>query len=85
MEEAVVFDQGVTFRFNPNTQTPGPFEVTIEYKEKDSSPIRIRRNFDRLNDALRIHLPKATWGEIRLYLDDALAYSDIVFFEDIPF
>lgn len=85
VEEAVVVDQGVTFRFNPNTQTPGPFEVTIEYKEKDSSPTKIQRKIDRLNDALRIRLPKATWGEIRLYLDDALAFSDSVFFEDLPF
>ena len=86
VEEVVVFNREITFRFNPNTQTPGPFDVKVEYSEQGiSSPKIWQKTIERLNGSLRIRPPNATWGEIRLYLDNALAFSDNVFFEDIPF
>ena len=86
VEEAVVVDQGVNFRFNPSTQTPGPFNVKVEYYEQNNKPPKTwLKTFERLNDTLRVKPPNASWGEIRLYLDDALAFCGNVFFEDVPF
>lgn len=86
VEEVVVFNREITFRFNPNTQIPGPFDVKVEYREQNTHPPKIWQDkIERLNGALRVRPPNAIWGEIRLYLDDALAFSDIVLLEDIPF
>jgi hypothetical protein len=86
VEEVVLVDDAITFRFNPSSQTLGPFEITVEYREHGSDPPRrLHRVVDRL-DVLRVKLPAdATWGELILSLDDAIAYSDFVFIEDIPF
>jgi hypothetical protein len=86
VEEVVVVDQTVMFRFNPSTLTPGPFDTKMEYREhSEGLPIVWHKPFERLPDVLSLRLGSATWGEIRLYLDDALAFSDIIFFEEIPF
>ncbi len=86
VEEVVVVDQDVIFRFNPNTQTPGPFNVKVEYREHNTQPsITWKQTFEQLSGTLRVRPPNAAWGEIRLYLDDALAFSDTITFEEIPF
>jgi hypothetical protein len=86
VEEVVLVGNAINFRFNPSSQTPGPFEINVEYREHGSDPPRkLHRVIDHL-DVLRVKLPAgATWGELILRLDDAIAYSDFVFFEDIPF
>ena len=86
VEEVVVVEWDVTFRFNPSTLTPGPFDVRMEYREHNTrSPIVWHKSFERLPDVLPLRFRSATWGEIRLYLDDALSFSDTIFFEGIPF
>ena len=86
VEEVVVVDQDVTFRFNPSSLTPGPFDVKMEfYAQKTHAPILKSWHFDRLPDILPLRFRGVTWGEIRLYLDDTLAFSDSIIFEEIPF
>jgi hypothetical protein len=41
VEEVVTVDDKVIFRFNPNTQTPGPFQVLFSYREASEGPERI--------------------------------------------
>jgi hypothetical protein len=86
VEEVVVVNHEITFRLNPNSQIPGPFNVKIEYCEQGKRTPQIwEKKFDKIGPSLSTRLPNATWGEIKLFLDDALAFSDIIFLEDIPF
>lgn len=86
VEEVVVANQNITFRFNPNSLTPGPFNMKIKYSDQNRrSPILWNKRFEQLPNVLPLHLQDATQGEIQLYLDDALAFSDFIFFKDIPF
>lgn len=86
VEEAVAIDQNVTFRFNPSTLTPGPFDIRLEYREQCTESSTIwSRTIERLPHTLPFRFRNATWGEIWLYLDEALAFNDIISFEDIPF
>jgi hypothetical protein len=86
VEEVVVVDQDVTFRFNPSTITPGPFNVRVEYREQNTHQTKtIQWKIERLSGTLRVRLNNAVWGEFKLYLDDALAFNDVILFKDIPF
>lgn len=87
VEEVVVIDDRVVFRFNPNTQTPGPFEVRFSYQDEDKlDQVRIWQG--KLPDAksqLSFRVSEARWGIATLHLDDAVAFSGPLVFEDIPF
>ena len=87
--EEVVYtdDEIITFRFNPNTLTPGPFQLRIEYQENGSDKVgRLEKSVERLDNVFRIRKPpNAISGKLKLYLDNCLAYSDYIIFEDIPF
>jgi hypothetical protein len=86
VEEVVVINPDITFRFNPNTKQPGPFEVKIEYCEQNNQPpVTFSKTIAKLNQAYIVRFPNAKWGEIKLFLDDALAFSDMIFFEELPF
>jgi len=86
VEEVVVVDDRVIFRFNPNTQTPGPFEVTFSYLESGSEPGRIWQGIrSTLNTQLSFRVPDALWGITALHLDDALAFAGRLVFEEKPF
>lgn len=86
VEEVVVVDDTVLFRFNPNTQTPGPFQVSFLYREAgETSERRWEGEQATLNNLLRIRVPGAVWGTVTLQLDDALAFAGSLTFEEIPF
>jgi len=86
VEEVVVVDDQVIFQFNPNTRTPGPFQVAFSYREAGGGSERIWKGEQAvLNDRLRIQVPDAVWGAVELRLDDALAFAGQITFEEIPF
>jgi len=86
VEEVVTVNDTLIFRFNPNTLTPGPFQVYFSYREAGTGPVRSWTGEQAvLNNSLRIRLPNASWGIATLYLDDALAFKGLVTFEEIPF
>ena len=86
VEEAITVDGEVVFRFNPNTRTPGPFQVTFSYREAGRGPERTwAGERAELNSLLRIRVPDAVWGTVTLHLDDALAFAGTLTFEEIPF
>ncbi len=87
VEEVVVIDDQVVFRFNPNTQTPGPFEARFSYKDEARSD-QVRSWQGKLLDAkfqLSFRVSETRWGIATLHLDDAVAFSGPLVFEDIPF
>lgn len=87
VEEVVVVDDIVEFRFNPNSQTPGPFLAKFSYFENGRGAERSwQSSVDSLRDhVLRIRIPSAVKGIAQLYLDDALAFYGWITFEEIPF
>lgn len=85
-EEVVVVGESVVFRFNPNTRTPGPFNVTFTYVERgQATPQRWQGQRARLGDDLRVRVRGASCGTVRLELDDSLAFAGTLFFDEIPF
>lgn len=86
VEEIVAVDERVIFRFNPDTKTPGPFEVTFSYQEDGTETVRTwRGEKNNLNASLSFRLSKARWGTATLSLDDSLAFAGLLLFEEIPF
>jgi len=79
VEDVVVVDDWIRFRFNPNTQTPGPFNVAFTYLEDGTDvPIVRKRSIPGLNQVLRIQVPNASKGVATLQLDDSLAFAGSV-------
>ncbi len=85
IEEVVVVDDKVVFRFNPSTITPGPFTVRMTYQESGSTQVLQWEGANLLRSARQVRIPNAIRGEVRLYLDDTLAFADTLIFEDLPF
>ena len=86
VEEVVTVDDQVIFRFNPNTQTPGPFQVSLSYREAwELFERRWEGRKAALNNSLHIRVPGAAWGTVALYLDGVLAFAGSLTFEEIPF
>ncbi len=86
MEEVVVVDDRVVFRFNPGTRTPGPFEVAFSYREAGTGTERTWQGRQvALNTRLSFRSSGALWGVATLRLDDALAFSGRLTFADVPF
>lgn len=86
VEEVVVVDDRVIFRFNPNTRTPGPFEVAFSYLESGDGPELTWQGIQStLNTQLSFRVPDALWGITALHLDDALAFAGRLVFEEKPF
>ncbi|HSH81894.1 MAG TPA: DarT ssDNA thymidine ADP-ribosyltransferase family protein [Herpetosiphonaceae bacterium] len=86
VQEVVVVDDSVIFRFNPNTQTPGPFRVRFSYQENGSEQVRQWEALKPdIKGSKRIHVEGASIGVAELYLDDALAFADTLIFDDLPF
>jgi hypothetical protein len=60
--------------------------VRVEYREQNTHQTKtIQWKIERLSGTLRVRLNNAVWGEFKLYLDDALAFNDVILFKDIPF
>ncbi|NJN94192.1 MAG: DUF4433 domain-containing protein [Anaerolineales bacterium] len=86
LEEVVTVDNRVIFRFNPNTETAGPFQVRFSYQEQGAETVRIwEGQKDRLDSKLSFQLAEARWGIATLHLDDSLAFAGLLLFEEIPF
>ena len=87
VEEVVTVSNRVTFRFNPNTRSPGPFEVKFSYQEEGTDTPRVWIGTqERLNRDLSFRFQQGErWGTAILQLDDSLAFSGLLLFEDIPF
>ena len=86
VEEIVTIDDQVIFRFNPDTTTPGPFYVKFSYQEEGTETVRTWGGHkDNLNLSLSFRLSGARWGTASLTLDDSLAFTGLLLFEEIPF
>jgi len=86
VEGVTVVDDCVVFAFNPNTTTPGPFEVSFAYAEGGTAaPREFHGVRDNLSNRLRVSVPGAAWGAAQLRLDDALAFAGTLIFEEEPF
>jgi hypothetical protein len=86
VEEVVIVDDQVIFRFNPSTRLPGPFDVRFTYREEGTGVERTGQNRKQsLNGALPIRIQGARWGTSSLHLDDSLAFAGLLLFEEIPF
>ncbi|MCD6344337.1 MAG: DUF4433 domain-containing protein [Anaerolineae bacterium] len=86
VEEVVTMNDEVIFRFNPNTQTPGPFQVSFSYREAGEGPERRWEGKQvTLNNRLRIRVPDAVWGTAILHLDGDLTFAGSLTFEETPF
>jgi hypothetical protein len=86
VEEVVIVEDQVIFRFNPNTRTSGPFDVKFTYKEEGTEVERMKQSRKlALNGPLPIRIPGARWGAATLHLDHSLAFAGLLLFEEIPF
>jgi len=88
VEEVITVDNAVTFRFNPNTRTPGPFTVSFSYQEDGTENIRSWQGVkEQLNRDLTFRFQQSgdRWGTATLRLDDSLAFVGLLMFEEIPF
>ena len=86
VEEVVTLDDSLEFRFNPNSEIPGPFSVTVRYTEACSErPRTWEGQMENLSDRARFRIAGAPRGFVTLILDDAVAFGGPVTFEDIPF
>jgi hypothetical protein len=83
VEEVVVVDDTVIFRFNPNTDTPGPFDVRFTYYELGSTTPSSWQGSKITNNILRFRIPNAHLGVVQLFLDDALAFQDRIVFDKV--
>lgn len=85
VEEVTVVEESVIFQFNPNSKTPGPFAVKMEYKELGETDATTWNGISaNLTGNKRVRIRNATRGEINLFLDDSLAYADNIIFDDTP-
>lgn len=86
VEEVVVVNDIITFRFNPSTKGPGPFHARITYRENGSTDInQWEGKSPALDGSWRVRIPQSSSGEVCLYLDNALAFADTIIFDDLPF
>lgn len=86
VEEVVAINHEIIFRLNPSTQIPGPFDIRVEYVEHGKeSPWIFQKRIEELGNNIKVKLNESSWGEIKFFLDDSLAFCDEIFLEDIPF
>ncbi len=86
VESVTAVDGVVTFAFNPSAEFTGPYHIRFEYREDGRRLPSVWENASFfLKDRLSISLSSANRGEVRLTLDDSLAFAGQVSFVDIPF
>ena len=86
VESVAAISQQAIFNFNPNTEYPGSYQMRFVYREAGTRKDRAwEGRGDMLNQPFVLEMPQAVRGELRLYLDDCLAFAGNVSFEDIPF
>ncbi len=86
VEEVVTVEDRIIFRFNPNSTTPGPFNIKFSYTEDGEERIRSwNGKRESLVNNLGLVVPNATVGIASLKLDDTIAYLGRVYFTEIPF
>lgn len=80
VDSVVTTPNTLTFRFNPNTSTPGPFNAKVTFKENGREP-RLWIGKINARDPLTLTVNNAKEGMVTLELDDALAYKGKVIFK----
>jgi hypothetical protein len=86
VEEVVTVEDRVIFRFNPDTKTPGPFVVNFCYLDSYDHKKRVWTDtVEKLSNSFTFRITDAISGSITLHLDNTLAYSGNVIFQDLPF
>jgi len=86
IEDVTVVNDRVYFWFNPDTTTPGPFYVKFSYKDVNKNTSnKWEGRLDSLDSRLFVRVKDGYKGIATLTLDDSLAFSAPVTFEDIPF
>jgi hypothetical protein len=82
-------DDLIIIKFNPNTKSPGPFQLSFKYEESPHKDINwVDDNFNLINyeNELRLKITsfKPSFGTVTISMDKALAYQGTQYFE-IPF
>lgn len=86
VEEVATSEEKITFRFNPNSITPGPFQVNFMYQDiYEKNPRIWEGQKESLNKSLSFTIENANEGMVTLKLDDSLAFYGKVIFNEIPF
>lgn len=85
VESVTTVGTSIEFQFNPNTQTPGAFEVEFVYREEDGRSWTWTGQKDALTTPHRFTVEGATRGIATLKLDGCIAFAGQVTFEDTPF
>jgi hypothetical protein len=85
VETVTIVDNKVSFRFNPNTRTPGPFDVRLSYQEESSGVTKTwAETVEKLDRSLKFRFEQTQhrWGTATLHLDDSLAFAGLLLFEE---
>ena len=89
VEQTEMSDDQLIFRFNPNTRTPGPFDVRVELTNQVTGQrYSWQDNGYRCRNSLTISLHRLSNPfdyTVRLFLDDQLAYANRYQSDDLPF
>ncbi|MBW1678253.1 MAG: DUF4433 domain-containing protein [Deltaproteobacteria bacterium] len=80
VDSVVTTPDTLTFRFNPNTRTPGPFNAKVIFRENGRKP-RFWTGKINAREPLTLTVSNAKKGVVTLKLDDALAYKGNVIFK----
>ena len=75
-----------SFQFAPDTKSPGPFKVRVSISDLDSAAIHDWESNERTSGIITVPIKEPISNyEIRLHLDDILAYANIFEESGIPF
>ena len=89
VERVEMSEKQLTFRFNPSSKTPGPFNTRVELTDPVTEERFNWRHGEYLCDstlALQVsQLPNPHNYTVRLFLDDNLAFANGYQTDDLPF
>lgn len=85
VESVTTIGAHIEFRFNPSTETPGPFGVGFLYQETEGGRRVWNGPMGPLSSTQRFDLAGARRGVATLTLDGCTAFSGPVTFDDTPF
>lgn len=77
IEKVNPLEDKIIISFSPETQSPGPFEITVIFTNKYSRKIKTKTIMDA-SGLVSIHLPEFMQGEyqFQLFLDEYLVYQN---------
>jgi ssDNA thymidine ADP-ribosyltransferase, DarT len=89
VEDVKLTKEEIHFRFNPSSETPGPFHLQVKINEVATGKMYLLEKFDyTANSSLNISLKNIKHSEsytVELTLDGQLAYANHYEEVDIPF